>query len=55
MFKLINQDRTTRKGYDNETTWPIGEWREATGGPEQELCSSIVHHNILLLCCLFSD
>jgi len=39
MFKLINQDRTTRKGYDNETTWPIGEWREATGDPEQELCS----------------
>jgi len=41
-YKLINQDRTTRKGRSNETSWPIGEWREAvgTGG----LCSDGMLH-----------
>jgi len=41
-YKLLNQDRTTRKGYDNETEWPMGQWREAKG--DGGLCSDGMLH-----------
>ena len=43
-YKLITQDRKTRGGCPNETTWPIGEWREATGNLLQGLCSDAYIH-----------
>ena len=43
-YKLITQDRKTRAGRSNETTWPIGEWREATGNLLQGLCSDAYMH-----------
>jgi hypothetical protein len=34
----------TRKGESNETTWAVGEWVEATGNPNQGLCSDAYIH-----------
>ena len=34
-YKLLNQDRTTYAGME----WPIGQWNEATGDPDQSLCT----------------
>lgn len=42
MYKLITRGRKTREGCPNETYWPIGEWREATG--TGGLCSDGMLH-----------
>lgn len=41
-YKLITQDRKTRKGLPNETDWPIGKWNKATGSGG--LCSDGMLH-----------
>jgi len=43
-YKLTTQDMKTRPGERNETRWVVGEWVEATGDLEQDLCSDAYIH-----------